>query len=151
MQKARYDKYIDPSTTAAGLSDPLRGQDLSSQPFQSVPDYQGGLSISYTLPLPSTVGEVSMRGDAFYQSEMWWDTTKAAEGVARQSGYSLLNLRADWKRVMGTALDFGVYATNVADKKYQVGGSVIAGVATAVYGTPRMFGGEFTYHFGAAK
>jgi iron complex outermembrane receptor protein len=151
MSKARYDTYLDPATTAAGLSDPLRGADLSTQPFQLIPDYQGGLSIKYTLPLSSKVGEVSLRGDASYQSEMWWDPTKAAEDIAHQGGFTLFNVRADWNKIMSTPLDFSVYATNVADKEYQVGGSIIAGVVTAVYGPPRTVGAEFTYHFGGAK
>ena len=151
MSKARYDEYIDPATTAAGLSDPLRGRDLSSQRFTSIPDYQGGLSIKYTLPLPETIGAVSVRADGTYQSKSWWDPTKAAEDVAEQPAFGLLNVRADWTDVMGIPLDLAVYATNVTDKEYQVGGSVIAGIAAAVYGAPRMIAGEVTYRFGGAK
>jgi iron complex outermembrane receptor protein len=151
MAKARYDDYTDPSTTAAGLSDPLRGSDLSSQRFQLIPDYQGGVSLQYTLPLPAAIGEVSLRGDYFRQSEMWWDPTKAAEDATHQPGYGLLNLRADWNNIMGIPLDFGAFVTNAADKEYRTGGAVVAGIVNTTFGPPRMYGAEFTYHFGSSR
>jgi iron complex outermembrane receptor protein len=67
-------------------------------------------------------------------------------------GYALVNLRLDWRKIMGSQVSAGVFIKNVLDKQTYVGGMPLGGALglnTAIPGEPRTFGFELSYKFGA--
>ena len=66
-------------------------------------------------------------------------------------GYGLLSLNAGWSNIMGSNFDLNLFATNVTNKLYRIGGGnyyYSLGFTTSVYGEPRMVGAKVTYRFG---
>ena len=77
---------------------------------------------------------------------------KPVKDSQTQPSYSILNLRAEWKGVMGSPVTIAAFANNVLDKSYAISSiSVLQSLGTAVvlYGDPRTFGVEFSYPFGS--
>ena len=71
--------------------------------------------------------------------------------LGRLPATDLLNLNANWDRVLGTAFDVAFFMTNATNKKYPVGlgGSLSsAGFENFVYAPPRMWGFRLRYSFG---
>ena len=65
--------------------------------------------------------------------------------------YELLNLSADWRGVMGSDFDLGVYANNALDKEYPLGYLNLLtslGFAASTPGEPLTVGVRATYRFG---
>jgi len=66
--------------------------------------------------------------------------------------YDLLNLSVGLRNVASVPLDLTLFANNVANKTYRIGGGnyyYTLGYTTAVYGEPRTIGVRATYHFGS--
>ncbi|MET0986239.1 MAG: hypothetical protein ABW034_12620, partial [Steroidobacteraceae bacterium] len=64
--------------------------------------------------------------------------------------YGLVNGRAQWSQVFGSAVDVGVFGTNLTDKEYVLGtlgaGSTLGYTGTN-YGPSRMWGVDVRYSF----
>ena len=63
----------------------------------------------------------------------------------------MLSLGASWNGILGGHCDVSLYASNVTDKVYRIGGGnyyYTLGFTTSVYGEPRMVGVNLTYRFG---
>jgi iron complex outermembrane receptor protein len=120
-------------------------------PFQLTyqPRFSYALDARYTLPLAPSVGEVSIGANLVWQSDTY--VAAAASSFDKQRGYGLVNLSADWNGMAGSEFDLSLYATNVTNKVYAIGGFILMnslGYAAAMYGEPRMYGARLRYHFG---
>jgi iron complex outermembrane receptor protein len=105
---------------------------------------------SYTLPLPDTVGAVTLAATFTYtgaQLANYQDRTEPA--LAQYSylgGTSLLNLNVNWNNIMGKPVDLSLFATNVTKKEYFTYCSGLGGFPgtegfeTCDPGAPMMFG-----------
>ncbi len=103
----------------------------------------------YRLPLPAEIGTVSMRANWAWQAAYNGDTSQPG---AQLNAFGLLNVSADWDGVFGSKFDASLFASNVTNKLYSVGGvDVYNGFGYAVqrYGEPRMYGVRLNYRFGA--
>jgi iron complex outermembrane receptor protein len=113
-------------------------------PLYSTPKKSGTLGLSYTLPLPDSVGEV------VFNSNLYWSGGVNLVTLTTKS-YSLTDARLDWNNVLGSGMDAGVFVKNIFDKDQIVAGSATAPslpIATVVYNEPRMFGLQLRYRFG---
>ena len=138
--------------------------DLSGRPVGLYSKVNAGLSASWTLPLGSSRGELTLRADGAYHSK--WLTDNSVAGLlgvpagpsaipsvvgytmVPQDAYSVVNLRAEWTNVLGGPLDLGLFVTNASNQEVLQGGVPVNGVVTSSIGPPRMYGVELTYRFG---
>ncbi len=147
-----YDEYLD-ETTVSIIGEPT---DLSGTQFLWIPDTQLTATVRYTLPLDSSIGEISLQGNIYYQSEMLRVNTSPAvpdeveNSVRKQDSYDVQNYQVDWRSVLGSGVDLSLYLKNATDEEYVVGGqTVLSQLGTALYnwGAPRTWGVNNAYNF----
>ncbi len=161
--------YVDAYYTEWFRDDPTFGMiDNSSSAFVYVPDHSVTGSVSYTLPLDPSIGEVSLIANAYWQSKVDTHPEKHyfaeiaairnwspqllddAYDISIADPYALWNFRVNWSDVMGSKFDVAAYVNNAFDEEYIVGGlNVISsvGYASASYGAPRTFGASLQWSF----
>lgn len=137
--KASFDKYVIIAT----------GQSVPGQTYPSVPLNRVSLGATYTLPLPDTLGSMSVGAVMAYQTHQYLGVfpTDPPETTIG-SGYTTLDLNLNWKGILGRPLDLTLFANNVTDTVYKLGGYPIygvAGFAAFVYGEPTMYGAKLKY------
>ncbi len=137
-------------------------QDNSDSVFTWVPEQSLTGSIRYDLPLAPEIGDLSIMASMYWQNRMYtyaeykqwvgndwvrfddiWDTVKV-------SGYTIWNMRFDWRSIYGSGFDLALYVNNVSDKEYVVGGNNNAdslGLALNVLGAPRTVGAALRWNF----
>ena len=123
--------------------------------FPFTPKNTGKVSVHYTLPLASEVGQVTLGGDVQYQGKQSIYETDSLNPDAIERAYTLVNLDATWHQIFGQPVDASFFMTNVTNRLYRVGTTTLVqrssiGTAASYYGAPRMFGFQLTYRFGAA-
>jgi iron complex outermembrane receptor protein len=120
-------------------------------PFADVPRQSGTAYAQVTLPTPEKWGPVSVRGDIYGQSVQYFSNlNNSINPGSNLPGYALVNLRLDWKGIMGSAVTISAFAKNVTDKAYYSGGIAYGaafGTNSARWAEPRTFGGEITVEF----
>jgi len=131
--------YLDPiSATAFGISPDLSGKRL---PYS--PEFSSNFSIQYVTDIGTSGWSMRLRGDVNMVSERAFTPTNLL--VAQ--GYALANLYAGVKSASG--LEVGLFADNVFDERYLVGGSL----STATFpplltvGRPRVVGVRAEFRF----
>jgi len=101
---------------------------------------------TYTLPLPPESGDLSVSA-TFTHTD-----TQVANGTAGPIGIlpatDLLNLTLNWNKVLGSAIDAAVFATNVTNKIYPVAVTFSAPYSTYLIGQPRIWGVRLRANFG---
>lgn len=140
---AEYKEFIDPDT----------GADRSGQPFARTPENIYSITARYSLPVAAQYGDVSAEATWFHTDGYSTSDTYAPEQAI--DGYSLLNLRADWRNVMGSSFDIGLFVRNALNEEYLLPYSDLwstptIGHITRAPGEPRLFGFDIRYRFGAA-
>lgn len=68
----------------------------------------------------------------------------------RRPAYELINLRANWSKILGTTLSISPFVRNLTNKYYFVGGvpqGANLGLNNTSPGRPRMYGTELRYNF----
>jgi len=132
------------------------GVDLTSDAFIGAPEHTAGMGVEWSLALASDLGELALRADGYYQSVSYYQVgnsnpvTRQRFSYASIPSYSVVNARADWRRVFGSPVDVSLYAKNLLDKEYRVGGVDIVssfGTAVAVLAPPRTYGVQLRYSF----
>ena len=126
---------------------------LIDSPFVGTPKNQGTASVRYTLPTPAEWGPIAATADYYLQSSVHLNDTELADGFGKQPGYSNLNLRLDWRNVVGTPMDLALFVTNATNGIHAESLNSfysVVGTANAIYNEPRMWGAEFRYRFGAS-
>jgi iron complex outermembrane receptor protein len=136
-------------------------QDLSDSPFSLAPKHNWSATARFHLPTPEELGRmtysITMSGRSkVYMSDDKYQTSSLA------GAYKLVNMRLDWKDVLGRGVDVAGYINNVTNKTYIPGaglfqGNPVLGTAASAtlgfdsvqYGDPRMYGIELKYRFGA--
>ena len=106
---------------------------------------------TYTLPLDSSIGKVSV-GATFTHT----DANRALSPIASPLLYELpasnqVNLNADWNSVFGKTFDLSFFMTNVTNEQHILfpdGSWNTYGAEGGHPNLPRMFGGRVRYHFG---
>lgn len=136
---AKYDRFV------------LGTTDLTNEPFAFTPRNKYNFTARYSLPLSNELG--TLRASATYShTDEWYIGVTSIEQSAWVPGYNLIDLRVGLDGIAGRPLDVTLFASNLANKNYQIGSSAYfytLGYAQAVYGEPRMYGVQFNYRFGA--
>lgn len=142
---AAFTSYLD-----AHATNTIPGVIISGRQLANQPKWKYGLSASYGVPISKD------HGDAFVSVDWAWQSKFATNNfgglVPYDDAYGVLNARAEWDNVMRRGLDLAVFATNLLDKTYVLGGYPIPqlGMDSVMYGEPRMAGVSVKYHFGAS-
>ncbi|WP_167854860.1 TonB-dependent receptor [Mangrovimicrobium sediminis] len=138
--------------------------DNEDSPFVYIPDHSFFGNARYTLPLDPALGEVSVSGGVYYQSEVDTfqqlqhldvlvpDPDEAAEARADQEldEYTVWNFRLSWQDIMGSGLDAAAFINNAFDEEYAVGSTPVIdslGLNMKTYGAPRTFGASLQWNF----
>ena len=119
---------------------------------------KASLSATYRLPVPASIGKISAGAIFTHTSKMISNYIDAVAGAPYPNiqelgtlpSLDLLNLNADWKAILGSPVDVGVFVTNVADKHYYTyvpGLYGTIGAETANLGLPRFIGARIRYSF----
>jgi iron complex outermembrane receptor protein len=116
----------------------LDGKQLANAPHLS---FSGVVSYKYELGN----GAIDFRLNSNYRSHTWFDSTN--DPYIQQAGYWLHNLNVVYES--SSKWELGLFVRNLGDKKYALTSTDLSspfGFLEPVYGAPRMFGVEFTYH-----
>ena len=120
-------------------------------PYADTPKDSGSLYAVATLPPVQNWGHMTLRGDLYGQTDFYFSNNNSTiTPNTRLPGYTLLNFRYDWTNMFGSRVSFAAFVKNALNKDYYAGGFALSaslGVSSEAIGTPRMFGGEFTYRF----
>ena len=120
-------------------------------PLSLSPKNRVTLTGTYTLPLTSSIGQVSV-GATFTHT----DANRALSPVASPYLYelpaaNLVNVNADWRSVFGKPFDVSFFMTNVTNQHHILFPDGAYGTIGAEGGhpeLPRMFGFRLKVHFG---
>jgi iron complex outermembrane receptor protein len=145
--KSRYDQFVfrDPSN-------PLVPEDLKGQEISGIIPLSYGVTAIWRAPAPRGWGDPELSATLYGRNQQ--STNPLASLATTPAGYATLDLRLDWRRIGGTAFDFALYGTNVADRRYIVNGydlTSVAGTVANQYNEPAMFGAELRWRFGAGR
>ena len=124
------------------------GTDLS---YQTAPNpiskWVLGGSADYSFPLGGE-SSVDLRGDVTWTSKQITNNIfPGAKGDWAQPAYTIVNLRADWRRIMESPVSAGVWVTNLTNDFYSNGGTCLAGSCVVVPSPPRMWGVDVSVDF----
>jgi iron complex outermembrane recepter protein len=124
------------------------------RPLPFAPNNKGTVSLTYTLPLDRSIGQVRLGATEVYISQQI--NGPDANPFRFVPSVALLNLNAAWNNVFGGPCDISFFATNVANKHYletvtDLNGSNTVGFESGRYGEPRMLGAKIRYRFGSEK
>jgi iron complex outermembrane receptor protein len=124
-----------------------KGRQVGEFELVGAPHHQMGANLSYQLPLAETVGTASLNANLSYRTKQHLDKNDL---LATESGYALLNLRANIDNIAGTGIGAALFMNNVTNEYYRIGVIGIyneAGYISSVYGEPRTYGLEISYRF----
>lgn len=119
-------------------------------PYGDVPKWAGSAfgRIEHELGDGSTV---SLRGDIYKQSSFYYANAAATILPGTKiSGYTLVDLRAEWANISGSQISLAAYAKNLTNEKYNTGGFALGAVNainSVLPGLPRMYGVEAKIDF----
>jgi iron complex outermembrane receptor protein len=129
----------------------LFGQNITFGDYQDTPKYTGSAFVTLTLPTPAEWGPMTLHADAYGQSHTWYSSLAfSIDPGTSLPGYGLVNLRYDWRKIMGSSVSLGAFVRNLTDTTYYVGGYALGadvGINTRIPGSPRMWGLDLNYAF----
>jgi iron complex outermembrane receptor protein len=125
---------------------------LSCMPSSYLPNNQFSITARYTLALSAEIGKLSVAANYAYTGQQWEVTTQLPQYEAGSyfPSFGLLNLTANWNSVFRSSFDIGFFMTNATNKTYRItntGSFNTLGVASQLYGEPRMYGFQLRYHW----
>ena len=139
--------------TDARYTDPLGsavGQTFVFGPHADAPEAAGSFFVQTDHDL-GDAGNLVVRGQFYSQSSFFYsnnnDTVLPGTSI---DGYSLVNVRAELKDAFGSGLSLALYANNLFEEEYFVGGlplGQVSGTNATIPGAPRMYGFELGVEF----
>lgn len=149
--KAKYTKYEIPSLGGVSCNNAPFGAtaDLSCTPFEYLTPWIYNIYTNVTLPVPSSVGNVSLYVNYAHVSKQYTVPTPF-EPNAYLPGYGLLSASLTWSDIGMKGLQLTAFVNNLTNKLYRVGASggyYSYGLLSGLYGEPRMFGLKLRYSF----
>ncbi|WOK37093.1 TonB-dependent receptor [Sphingomonas sp. C3-2] len=147
---------LSPTLACNGLVPAGGTADASCNPFQYVTPWIYNLNAALTLPVPDSVGEISLTANYSHRSDQ---NTEALLPPSQQpgsilTGYGLLNLSLNWQDVGQKGVDLTFFVTNATNKLYRISNTNLYQsllTAASVYGEPRMYGLKLRYRFGEGR
>jgi iron complex outermembrane receptor protein len=146
--KTRLKSFPDLSNVPPGFAQLFPAATLGG-PLSMTPKHKYTVTGSYTLPLPSDVGKVTLSATFSHQGSMLGNTSSlpAHQTIAPQD---LLNMNLNWSNVAGAPVDLGFFVTNLTNEKfytYFIGSSF--GWEAGIPNEPRMYGVRLKYRWGS--
>ncbi|MDE2404026.1 MAG: TonB-dependent receptor [Sphingomonadales bacterium] len=141
--------YVDARYTNGNVT--IKGVPYLYGPVADTPKWSGTLWAQLNLPMPASLGEVSLRADLYGQTGQYF--SNASSSLVPKTflpGYALLNGRISWNHVMQSGLSLAVFSRNLGNRGYFVGGMPLGaalGHNAAAVGEPRTYGVEASYRF----
>lgn len=129
LQAARYEQYA--CATCAPAYDYSGNQQIRS------PDFTTSLVLDYVQPIG--VGDIRLRGEYSYQSDMYFDPNNAQTEGYYQPGYDLVNARITYEPPSGN-WDISVFGKNLTDEEYFRNIVPVSGAGVGTPGDPMTFG-----------
>jgi iron complex outermembrane receptor protein len=131
-------QYTDNKVTIPGYST------LTFGPYGDAPKWSGSVFGEVALPSPGAVGEMAVRTDIYAQSSYFFSNLANTLTPGTQiPAYYTINMRYEWRQIMGSKITASLFVKNLADEHYYLGGlplGAILGLNTAVPAPPRTFG-----------
>jgi iron complex outermembrane receptor protein len=129
----------------------LYGVNYKFGPYPDTPKVSGSVWAKVQLPVSETLGQMSVRADFYAQSAQYFSANAGSSMPGtRMPSYQLLNMRYEWQDILESNVNFAVFARNLLDEKYYVGGSAAGasfGMNAVALGRPRMWGAELRVNF----
>ncbi len=125
---------------------------MTCMPMSFLPNNQFAITARYTLPLVASVGNLSIAANYAYTGSEFDETTQLLQyqpGTYFPS-FGLLNVTADWNAVFRSRFDLGLFVTNATNRIYQISTTGVftsIGMASNMYGEPRMYGLRLRYNW----
>lgn len=148
--RARYQAWLVPQLRPTGIV----FIDQSDSPFAAAPEHSGGASISYTFPVGSDDGDITLSGNIYKQSVTYGSDgnyTPALRSTARLPGFTLVNARVEWADILGSKISAAIFVQNLTDEFYYTSGVDVsqAGLGTnfGAIAAPRTYGLQATFRF----
>jgi iron complex outermembrane recepter protein len=142
--------YTDAKYTKNSVPIPFAGN-LLVDTYSDSPEWTGSANVVLTLPVPETIGEMSLRGDYYKQTHTFFSSTNGTSTPGtRLNGYSTLGMRFDWKKIMQSDVSAALYVRNLTKNSFDIAGYALgasSGLNTAYPGEPRTIGAEISVKF----
>jgi iron complex outermembrane receptor protein len=120
---------------------------LVPSPLQNSPKDKYTVSLNYTLPLPDSIGRIIP--GASYAAQTTVFGNNSSESLKILPKQRQLNANLDWKEILGSTIDVGLFATNVSNQRYYVFATGASfGWDSVILNEPRMYGARVKYSFG---
>ncbi|MFB0874262.1 MULTISPECIES: TonB-dependent receptor [unclassified Sphingobium] len=143
---ARYRRFDIPTLLPSGGFGPP--SDGRGNAFANTPRWTMALTGALALAVPKHLGDVTASLTARHQSGFWFSDLPQAERDGRAPGYWTFDARLAWDRVGGRPVDLALFARNLTNRTYVLGGQALqqlVGFTVANYGEPRIIGAELHY------
>jgi iron complex outermembrane recepter protein len=125
----------------------LNGVSLKGQAINGISANTFGLDLQYHPHFDGLAGPMTLSANLYSRS-------KESANSANPSligGYTNLDLRFDWRNVMGGPIDVALYGTNVTNDRHVIVDDnllTVIGTEAKEFADPTMYGIELRYHFG---
>ena len=152
-------------TLSYALTNPVYEKAPSpTQVLSQTSRHTANVSARIDVPIPDNWGDdLALNLSGSYRSGTWANTYTVTDPTyalcpvcriteARIGAFFVADANIDWKGVGGYPVDANFFVTNLFDRTYVQGmfpGPQLIGMTSYVYGEPRMYGIQLTYHFGA--
>ena len=141
--------HLDYSYKKGTYTQPLTGQDISSSLFQAVADNSGSATVRAYGDLADG-SELSASLTLYATSAIAFTSDTVNNPHAIAPGYTTWSANLSLREAFGQPMDISLWARNLTDKNYVVGGlglESVLGVTSRIYGEPRTFGATVSYRF----
>lgn len=111
---------------------------------QVTPTVAGTIGVSWTTPLRPLDGDVVLNGDLYMTDDF------GGQQGEKFPGYSVTNVRLDWRDIGGSGLDLSAYVRNLFKEKYYTSPSVLLltfPVSSVYVGEQQTWGLEARFRF----
>jgi iron complex outermembrane receptor protein len=126
------------------------GQSFDFGPYADTPKWAGSAYAQVRAPIDK-IGELIVRGDVYAQSSFYFSNLNATiVPGTKLPGYAVVNGRAELHDIAGTQVSAAVFAKNLLDKGYYVGGlpeGAAFGSNYVIVAEPRTYGLEVSIKF----
>lgn len=139
---------IPPGVLVPGIAPSLTS--APGEPLSFSPEHEGSATAVYALPVPETIGNVSLSATYVYTGEQQ-AVASVVTPFYKIPSYELLNLNLNWNGILGSRVDASLFATNLLEEEYWTfvsGQYTTTGFEPRVLGQPRMYGLRLRYRFG---
>jgi iron complex outermembrane receptor protein len=153
----------DLSTQPVGGYNLVASTPVEGSRLQFTPDHKLSVTANYTLPLPDSVGQVSLGATYVYTGSVFYGSDGALPNRVYSvfapsdpnydtqvaPSYDLVNFNLNWEKPFASPVDLQVFVTNAFDKRYYEARSLSGsrGFTSRYYGDPRMYGARVRYTF----